>query len=376
MWSNTEMPLGILKYPRRRFQPYHGNLLWIPARETSLGTSPNLISWDGSAPSTGWFSARATLSEIISPAPPFSPKALKTVSNDAGGTGWSYGNKAIGSTYWKYAGITATLLASVQAPTANLLDAAYLSLYDGVGETMSSKISKGDSWNSKSVSRKLSASLTQLRMATYAKAVSDANTADILYLDHPILTVPQSLSRDQFSRIIHPEGMANFLDNPGAPMLDGTDNIITFENDFIGTGAFTLAMTFKKYALTGSDQFILTNNKMIILASNGGSIRIYSDGVNSALADSNFNLLNKRYRLLITRAADGTANIYKNGVLASAGNESSGAPAAGNLPLTMGCRIDGAGPFNGWFDNVQVYNRVFSPVEAMVDYLDDKRFYP
>jgi hypothetical protein len=359
------MAVGILKYPIRKFRPYYGNLLYLPLREMSVGTSPNLLSWNGASPSTGWSSSKVTLSDEVTPAPPVSAKCLKTLCNDAGGTGSSYAYKAVAN-HANYKGITAILKCYCQAPPTNGLNSAWSSINDGVSEG-DTKVTVADSWALYTTIKKISSNATTLQVFQIAKYVSTASTTDILYSDYPVFIVPQSISRDRYARLIHPEGAYN---NGQGFYFDGVDDLITTESDFIGTSACTI-MEWIKPAFTGySGQRLVDNGKTYFWLSLNVTwyLSFTSNALNVATSVNPSISLGTWQHICITRTTNGIANFYINGVLSGSANQDSGTPVGGTTNVIIGNRLAGDKSFAGSIDDLQVYNRVLNLSEIQQHY--------
>ena len=85
------------------------------------------------------------------------------------------------------------------------------------------------------------------------------------------------------------------------------------------------------------------------------------DGVGFANSAVSSLSLNEWTHVLVTSAADGTTNIYINGVLSGAANQAAGIPDAGDDNLVIS---DVNFTFTGYIDYITIYNYVFSGAEA------------
>lgn len=362
--------IGIKLTDRMRFDP---NLaLYMPFDRMVAGRSPNLLSWNGSAPSTGWSGTRATLSEVTTPTPPVSAKALKVLCNDGAGAGVAHAEQDIGGAYTKYVGITLSHKMWVYVPSTNLLTQA-LGLYVGTGTTYGSNLAKNDAWTVATQTYKTLTTTGAIRSRCYGKKESDANTTDIVYVDDPVLTVPQCTEQSFFGRVCHPEGCIIGL--PFGGKFDGSDDLFTIETDPIGILPVTIVADILLTGAypVGSANRILDNGKLWLGCQGGGNDRIFlsSDGGTSSYTPTSSFVANTRYRLVATRTAAGIANIFLQGSLSGTANQNSGTPAAGTTLLTVGNRVAGDRAFAGWIKEVRVYtNDIWDAARVARDYAE------
>ncbi len=120
--------------------------------------------------------------------------------------------------------------------------------------------------------------------------------------------------------------------------------------------------------LTTSTNFgrILANSTFNIqTVEPGQQIAVKSDG--STTAYSNANYPNGQWSLVsITRSAAGVTNIYRNGVLSGAANQSSGTPAAGGTQYYVGNATTLNRSINGYIDRIEILRNIGS-VASFVD---------
>ena len=324
----------------RSFNSYILNLnpaCYINYARMSKGVSPNLVTWNGASPSTGWSGTRATLSDVTTPTPPVSVKAMKVLCNDGGGAGTSTSIQAI-ATYAKYVGLTHTLSAYVNAASGNALQSDF-GILDSVAGTYSSNLTKDDAWRKLTVTRRCVSSVTSISDSFRGKNASTANITDQLFVDSPLHTVPQFLSLDHNRIVLHPDMSAY-------PLYNGTTDLTTFETDPIGTNACVVMFT-AKITAAGSNPRILDNGKFLLYA-NPNKINLSSDGATTTAISgvSSFNQ-NQTYRVVIFRTAAGVVNIFINGVLSGSADQASGTPASGTTLLCQGNNVSGTKSYTG-----------------------------
>jgi len=163
--------------------------------------------------------------------------------------------------------------------------------------------------------------------------------------------------------------------------FNGTSSLINTGSDFIGTTACTIMGWIYPtgWGEGGIAGHIIGNGKCALLitsADAGGGLlnnaRLYSDGVNKALSAANSIILNKWNHITGTRTADGTANIYINGVLSGTANQASGTPEVGANNIIVGNILAGDKTFAGTIDDLLVFNRVLSVQEIQAHYIATK----
>jgi hypothetical protein len=360
------MSVGILKYPIRKFRPYYGNLLWLPLKEMSVGVSPNLINnGDGEIGDTSfWTHGAATLVASEGTIKYAGAKSIKVYMVGAGmygyGTLISSTVGAWNTTATKMRGITLTARGYILGPVTNNLNEVHIAVGDNTNNSGCASQNSDGIWKSVSVSRKIAPAATSVLINLQTnRATSDAD--EIVYGDELAVTYPQSISRDQFARIIHPEGAYN---NGKGFYFDGVDDLITCESDFIDISACTIMGWIKPTGWGGgSAGRIIDNGKLGIYLNSASGLIYFTSDFAGALATANNSIQVASpiwYHVAFTRVADGTGNAYINGVLSGSANQPTGTPTAGTSNVCFGNRLAGDRAFVGNIDDLQVYNRVLS----------------
>lgn len=314
---------------------------YVPLSKMSKGTSGNLLtnaSFEDGDPPTGWAVTGTGAAGSRSTEQVFEPTySAKMISGSAVGYFLQYNTD-----YLKYAGITASLTGEVFATDAN---AARMALDDGVA-TYSTYHAGTGIWIQGVISKRISAMPSFLRASCRMAA-----TSLTAYYDKLNLTVPQMLSMDNNGYILHPDVSSS---NPS--ILDGVDDLITSETDPAGTNGYVNMATIKPTGWGGSNSGRIVDNGKILLFTNSISARLNfrSDGSTVAYSADNSIALNKTYRIVVFRAADGTANFFINGALSGAANQASGTPTSGTTLLTIGNRAAGDRSFAGSIPDLEV----------------------
>lgn len=354
---------------RRGFRFDPTCVLYLPLYQIDIGRSANLLTnGDFEGGTTGWNAGSANQASegtIVHSG----SKSLKLMSNG------TYSNSAQAiATYAKYAGITARL-DGWGRPNSGNPQRSKLQLYDGVSYAASADFVDNDTWQSLSVSGKLSPSLTQLTSAVLSNKSGTPDTTGITYFDDMVLTVPQIQSRDAYGRICHPEGcIYSSIGGVPAYYLDGIDDLLTTESDFIGTSACTV-MAWVKLSTHTVTARIIDNGKFAFdIEPTNHNIRCTNDGyVNTVGGAAGAIALSTWYHVTVTRTAAGVANLYINGQLSSAADQASGTPASGTTNVIVGNRLAGDRGLNGYLQELEVYNRVFSQPEIQNAMLATRR---
>lgn len=134
------------------------------------------------SPPTGYTATKATLSQVSTPTPVSGSYIMKVLTNDAGGTGSSYGYWSVPN-YLAYANATVTLGAWCYAPSSNN-QSQTLRIQDTGGTwTTSTTIPADNVWHWTVVSRTIVASPTYVRCMFLSKTGTPADADDILYVD-------------------------------------------------------------------------------------------------------------------------------------------------------------------------------------------------
>ncbi|MFA6552511.1 MAG: LamG domain-containing protein [Candidatus Paceibacterota bacterium] len=154
-----------------------------------------------------------------------------------------------------------------------------------------------------------------------------------------------------------------------AMKFDGVDDRILLSSDPINVATTTISMWIKANSYGGGNQGrLLTNSNTtgfyFRLASTNNRFNFSSNGgVNDASSAIGSGVLNKWLHVVVTRTAMGVANIYINGILNGTANQDSGTPTAASTSLFIGSNFGKTTSFNGFLDDVRVYNRVLSASE-------------
>jgi hypothetical protein len=166
----------------------------------------------------------------------------------------------------------------------------------------------------------------------------------------------------------HDSVAASALNFDGA--LASGDDVISAGADFIGTGTDSVSVWIYPESLgEGGFGYIFTNGMSNLKVYTGNQVRLSSDGSTEANSASSAFSLDQWAHVVATRTADGTANIYINGVLSGSANQASGTPAAGSTVL-IGNNAASTRTFDGRIADVRVWNRVLSPWEIWKLYND------
>lgn len=142
----------------------------------------------------------------------------------------------------------------------------------------------------------------------------------------------------------------------------GTDYVDT-GSDFISTNAITVSVWVyaRSHGESGHGR-ILDNGSTVLKVPNTDCFAFSSDGqVTAARSESSSFDLNIWTHVVVTRTSTGIANFFINGVESGTANQNSGTPAAGTVNLLIGG--DSRHAWDGFIDDVRIYNRVLSPDE-------------
>ena len=148
----------------------------------------------------------------------------------------------------------------------------------------------------------------------------------------------------------------------GFPILrgDGLTKSLTNASDLIGTGDVTVATVAKPRSLGGGSLGrIIDNSKFLIFAGGTNYFGVGNNGSGAAFSANNSVTLNTAYVLVVTRASDGTVNIYINGSLSGAANQAGGTPTGG-APTYIGNRATADRGLDGDIDEIAIYNRILT----------------
>jgi hypothetical protein len=363
------MAAGIHKYPlRRQGLPYPASL-YCPFSKMVLKNSPNLLT-NGSFDTdvSGWSPGNDAV--ITSEATiKVSGKSAKVTWTRE----WSGFTQSIITT--KYQGITGTAKGYVRVSSLNETNATrmFLQDYDAGGNhttSISAVIPRDDAWYFKTVNLRFQTDENRVVVGLDGnESATPPSGIDTAYFDEFELTVPQI--SDRTGHILHPD--ITSMTGLGA-YGDATDDLITVESavgsDVIGTGNVTVCATINplSQSVYVSDR-ILDNGKFLLYYAATSCLGMSSDGgVTVVKTAANSITQNKKNRIVVTRAADGTINAYINNALSGSSDQASGTPASGTTLLTMLNRLSGDRGLNGYLDDVIIYPRIFTKADRDNDY--------
>jgi chitodextrinase len=157
----------------------------------------------------------------------------------------------------------------------------------------------------------------------------------------------------------------------GVLSFNGSNDYITTASEFLGSGPLTISAWINARTNGGAGfGRIIDNGKIIFGVNNGTGIKFMSDGATAANTASGILGYNKWIHVTATRDANGTANLYINGVLSGAGNQNSGTPVPGTTHVLIGNNSAVQRGFDGFIDDIRIYNRVLSVSEILDIYND------
>jgi hypothetical protein len=148
--------------------------------------------------------------------------------------------------------------------------------------------------------------------------------------------------------------------------FDGVNDRAFTSSNIVGTGATTLsAWIFPKSfgELSVGEVFSAGNTRLRVLSTNSKFSFSSNNFSNQADSANNSVQLNKWTHIAVTRAADGTANFYVNGVLSGTADQNSGTPSSNSNPTEIGNNLTAAVTFDGIIDEARIYNRLLSASE-------------
>jgi hypothetical protein len=358
----------------RLFEPPPlGTILYLPLSRMEIGRSPNLLNNPGfEEGTTGWGEGGAYITQETS----IVHSGTKSGKATATSGGYRFAYQSVGN-YANYKGITTTLQSWHYVPTSKTANESYVNINDGAGEA-STMIGKLDAWQRKLTTRKISTSATQLRIAFVLNQETDVNGQSD-YADDFILTIPQSMSKDAYGRICHPEGC---IWTPQGFSFDGIDDHISLEDGY-PSSPFNL--------VAGQDMTVMMWVKLNRLASggdatgmqilnrgmwnedgwqfwiyNGNEIRLIT-GQPSSYDDlrAYSSLQPDVWGHIALTVSQGTeVKVYQDGKRLTCNKDSVVAPASSSYPLRLGIHktlVDY--PFDGLMDELVIVNRVLSQLE-------------
>ena len=113
---------------------------------------------------------------------------------------------------------------------------------------------------------------------------------------------------------------------------------------------------------------IISNGRFIVHTYSNGSITVFSAGITAATSAIGALSLSTWHHVLATRTSAGITNIYIDGSLSGSADQSSGTPVAGTTNTLIGNRAAGDRTFNGYIDDIKIYNRALSATEVLALY--------
>jgi hypothetical protein len=153
--------------------------------------------------------------------------------------------------------------------------------------------------------------------------------------------------------------------------FDGVDDRLVTLSTVMGTGAATFSAWVypKSYGENEVGEIVTSGETRLRVNSLNSRFSFTSNNfTNNADSASNSVVLNRWTLVTVTRAVDGTANIYVNGVLSGSANQNSGTPGASSNVTEIGNNLTGAVTFHGIIDDVRIYNRVITSSEITTLY--------
>ncbi len=152
--------------------------------------------------------------------------------------------------------------------------------------------------------------------------------------------------------------------------FDGVNDLVdTGASDWINTSALTVSAWIRpKSHGEGGAGSILDNRKAIFGMYDGAGTNAVTfssnAGVTTAKSANGSVPFNKWTHVIATRDASGVVNFYVNGTLSGTANQNSGTPAAGTVGVQIGNTVFLSRTWDGYIDDLRVYNRVLSATEA------------
>jgi hypothetical protein len=151
--------------------------------------------------------------------------------------------------------------------------------------------------------------------------------------------------------------------------FDGTTTLVDLGSDLIGTGADSACAWHRADGnhetagwLVGNGNFLLVNT------ANGQTLSLYCEGATAATTGAVLTQ-GTLYHFCATRTAAGVANLYVNGVLTGAANQSCGVPSGvGSSNVIIGNSAGATRTINGKIDDVRIYDYALSPAQISAIY--------
>ena len=158
----------------------------------------------------------------------------------------------------------------------------------------------------------------------------------------------------QNTSVVHITGQID-----GAIDFNGTTDKATCATDSIGTGPISVACWFRAsgYGALGVGR-IIDNGKYFLFFDSATKMTLTSNAGGNTHKTGNLSL-DTTYHFVATRDAAGASYLYLNGDVVG-GVGASGTPAAGTTALVIGNRAGNDRGFDGWIDDLRIYNEVLT----------------
>jgi hypothetical protein len=147
--------------------------------------------------------------------------------------------------------------------------------------------------------------------------------------------------------------------------FNATTSKIDCASQLAGTGAITLLAWFNQNGFgEGNAGRIVDNGKFWVrVNSTNSKISVTSDGSTEANSANSSVANSAETFIAVTRTADGTVNIYKNGVLTGSADQASGTPADGSTNLIIGNNNAASATFDGTISHVRIFNKILTTTQ-------------
>jgi hypothetical protein len=155
-----------------------------------------------------------------------------------------------------------------------------------------------------------------------------------------------------------------------AALFNGSTSMIDTGTDMIGTKAVTVMGWIKPYTYGESNEGKLIDNGKSLFSVISSNDRIYftSNNANITFSANNSISLNKKQFIVVTREADGTANLYigdktTTPTLSGGANQNSGTPEAGTTNVIIGNNSAASRTFDGLIPKLKVIEGILTLAE-------------
>jgi hypothetical protein len=154
--------------------------------------------------------------------------------------------------------------------------------------------------------------------------------------------------------------------------FDNTNDYLDCGSDIIGTGDVTMGAMVKLNDWNETIPRIMLNNKcFFVMYSTGNRILFTSNASTNAFSANNSIIPGTHQFIVVTREADGTTNIYINGELSGAADQSSGTPVGGTINTIIGYDLASRAA-NSIIDTPFIFNKILTPTQ--IKWLTEKAF--